>query len=264
MASEPESVVPDLKQGEYRVVVFATAEDPHQFRDLLVEQLGMHPTDAMILVHATPGILPERLDQAAAEKLAAAIVGMGVTAEVISREDIPDLVHSKHVHNVRLLEEGLEVLSAGGNQEALVPWDEVELLSVGQIPGNSTRHYFFDNDVLTASRRRYIAPDELEGASTMVLWVLSKFYRQGFRLEKTHMNFSDLGSRMTTSASQNFHLFVQEIAARSPQAFLTPATQTYLGHGTLRHLQFGSEEELQQYTAFHLLRQDRLRRNETA
>ncbi len=261
MATESDTPNRPSAEDDCRVVVFDTADDPHRFRDLLVERLSMHPTDAMILVHATPGILPERLRRDEAENLAAAIQELNITAEVISHDDIPDFVHSKQVHNIRLLDEGLALLSVGGQQEMVVPWNEVEMLSVGQIPGDFTRHYFFDNDVvMTAARRRYIAPDELDGASTMVLWVLCEHCRKGFRLEKSHMNFSELGSRMTMSAATNFHLFVEEIAARAPRAILTPATRSYLGHGAMRHVQFSSEEDLKRYTTFHLLLQERLRK----
>jgi len=263
MANASEQMTQADNGGDFRVVVFATADDPHQFRDLLVQQLSMHPTDAMILVHSTPGILPEHLDGEQAEQLVAAIEEMGIAAEVISTADIPDFTRAPQVHNVHLADDGLSILGPSGEQSALIRWNDVEMISVGQIPGELTRHYFFDNDVtFTASRRRYIAPDEVAGTATMVLWLLCDKCRQGYRIEKTHMNFSELGARMTPSASANFHLFVQEIAARSDSAYLTPATHTFLGHGTLRHVQFSSEQELERYTAFHLILRERLRQLE--
>ncbi len=260
MPDESAPVSQTQQNGNYRVVVFATTDDPHELRDLLVERLSMHPTDAMVLVHATPGILPEHLKQDEAQQLATAIEELGITAEVISQEAIPDFVHCSHVHDVHLLDNGLSILDSSGKQEAMIPWADIEMLSVGQIPGEITRHYHFENDnVLTAARRRYIAPDELAGRATTVLWVLCEKLNKGYRIEKTHMNFSTLGDRMTKSANTNFRLFVEEIATRSTSALLTPATRTFLDHGALRHVQFGSEEELKRYTTFHLILQERLR-----
>ncbi len=262
MASDNESGAVVEGDSGYRVVVFATADDPHEFRDLLTERLSMHPTDAMILVHATPGILPERLDKSGAEQLASAIEELGLTTKVISASEIPDFVHATQVHNVSLEDEGLAILSDGDQQVNLIAWPEIELLSVGQIPGTIKRHFHFETDIiLTPARRRYIAPDELSGKSTTVLWILCENLRKGFRIEKTHMNFSSLGDRLTESATTNFRLFVEEIASRATTAFQTPATRNYLGHGTLRHIQFADEEELERYTAFHLIVREWLQSN---
>jgi hypothetical protein len=135
-----EAPPPDARPGPpdvasaFRVVVFAAPEDPGVLRDLLVRRLNMHPTDAMVHARAVPGVLPDRLNQDAAEQLAAAVNEAGLHAEAVRQSEIPDFEHSEAVHHARCLEEGFEVVELHGDKESLVPWSRIELLSVGQVP----------------------------------------------------------------------------------------------------------------------------------
>ena len=78
----------------HRVVIFAAPDDPYALREVLVNNLAMHPTDAMIRAHAAPGILPDRLSAEEAAQWVAAIGQLGLHAEAIPAVDIPDFGHA--------------------------------------------------------------------------------------------------------------------------------------------------------------------------
>lgn len=237
----------------FGVVIFAAADDPHELRDMLAEQLSIHPTDAMILVHATPGILPHKFSKESAEKLVAAIQTLGLRAELVPVGEIPDFEHGADVHHARLYDNGLSILELHGVEETLIPWDEIQLISVGQVPNGVTRHYSNDDVILTAARRRSKAPQDIPTTPTMALWIVCKGCKRGFHIEEGQMNYEDLGDKKVGSATVNFRLFVEEIISRAKSASLTPATRNFLDHGALRHYQFDSDDELKRYTTFHLL-----------
>lgn len=70
------------------VVVFAVPDDPQRLCDLLVEKLGLHPTDAHIQAHAIPGLLPGRLSRPQAADLVSGVRAFGVSAEIIEDSGI--------------------------------------------------------------------------------------------------------------------------------------------------------------------------------
>ena len=47
-----------------RLAVFAKPEDVHELADILVEELGLHPTDAMHEAHSVPCVLSPRVTSA--------------------------------------------------------------------------------------------------------------------------------------------------------------------------------------------------------
>lgn len=241
----------------FGVAVYANADDPHELRDLLAEQLSLHPTDAMVLVHATPGILPQEFNRDAAEKLVAAITTLGPRAEAIPVGEIPDFDNGAEVHHARLRDNGFSILEIHGVEETLIPWDEIQLISVGQVPNGVTRHYSNDDTILTAARRHSKTPRDSPRTPAMMLWIVCRDSARGFHIEEGQMNYEDLGDRKVGSATVNFRLFLEEIVSRATTASPTPATRTFLDHGALRHYQFDSDDELKRYTTFHLLLQNR-------
>lgn len=236
---------------EYRVVLFGSPDDPFVLRDLLVSRLGMHPTDALIQARRAPGILPESLSKAAAESFAEVVSETGIHAEAIAECDIPDLAHPETVHHARCCETGFEIVELHGQKEETVPWGEIELISVGRVPQESHHAVILDEPV-TAGRRAP-TPETSYPAAGPELWLVRRNPLRTIRVSHQRMNYEYLGARKTDSATHNFRLFVEDLLAKSPTAYVTPATRAFVGHGRQRHYEFESTDELRQYTLFHLL-----------
>jgi hypothetical protein len=154
----------------------------------------------------------------------------------------------------------LEIVELYGEPECVVPWPDLELVSVGRVPLESDHRYLPEQDPVMGSGRR-------TGHKTMnvaavigpELWLIRKNPVRGFRINHKRMNYEYLGNRMTDSASNNFRRFVRDLLERSPNAYRTPATRAFCEHGLLRHFEFRSSEQLRHYTVFHRLLLHRMR-----
>jgi type II secretory ATPase GspE/PulE/Tfp pilus assembly ATPase PilB-like protein len=261
-AAEKAKPAPPERPG-YRVIIFAAPDDPYALREVLVNALAMHPTDAMIRAHAAPGILPDQLTEEEAARWVATIAQSGVHAEAIPAAEVPDFGHTEAVHHARCLDEGLEVIEIHGEEEQLIPWPEVALLSVGQVPQEVSRRYVMQTTTLTAARRTLPPPLDVAMPSGPELWVVCMDPVRGFRVDHKRLNYEYLGDRMTDSSTRNFRVFLEDLAGRAASAYRTPATRAFLDHSSVRHYQFDSSEELRRYTAFHLMMRMRLTRQQS-
>jgi hypothetical protein len=238
---------------EYQVVVFGTPGDPLELRELLIEKLGLHPTDAQVRAHLAPGVLPDRLVKSKADELANAIRKLGVNATAVAAAEIPSFEHPELVHRARCLETGLEVIELHGEPECLLPWGEVELISIGYVPLEHVHRYQVVSTALTSAPRPPHEALEVAALSGFEAWIIRREPRQALRIDHNRMNYEYLGDRLTDSSTQNFRLFVGDAVRLAPHTYLTPSTRAFLQHGPLRHYHFDSPEELRRYTIFHLL-----------
>jgi type II secretory ATPase GspE/PulE/Tfp pilus assembly ATPase PilB-like protein len=246
-----QEITPANDSGAYRVVLFGTPDDAAALRDVLVAKLGMHPTDAMIHARQAPGILSVSLSQGAAEQFAQVANETGLHAEAVAQRDIPDLAHPESVHHARVLDAGFSIIELHGNEEMIISWSDIELLSVGRVPQES-HHAVIADESITAAHRTSTAGSSYPAAGPE-LWLVRRDPVRAFRVSHQRMNYEYLGSRKTDSATHNFRLFVEDMLSKAPQAYITPATRAFVGHGPQRHYEFVSTDELREYTLFHLL-----------
>lgn len=251
---EPEAL------ADWRVVIFASPDDTYALRDTIVETLGMHPTDAMIRANSAPAILPDLFTAGQAELLASAIDKQGLQAEAIPQSEIPDFGHPEPVHHAKCLDAGLEILEMHGEEETMIPWPQVELVSVGNVPQEIARHMLVETEPIpvTSARRTSRLPLEVQRRSGPELLVVRREPRLAFRMDHERMSYEYLGLRKTDSAARNFRLFVEDLVARASEAYLPPATRAFLKREQPIEYQFDSPEELRRYTVFHLLLRQRL------
>lgn len=241
-------------QSDDHVVVFAVPGEPQELADVLTEVLGMHPTDALVHARSAPGILPDRLTRDKAELLAAAIQKIGVRAEVVTPDEVPDFHHGEVVHHCKCATGGLEIIETHGDLETVVPWDEIELICVGVVPQEGARHYATgEMSVLSAARRSPHAPLDIPPTAGPELWFIRKSPFRAFRIDHKRLNYEYLGDRKTDSATVNFHAFLRDLLQHAPHAYVTPSTRAFLEHGAERQYHFDSADQLRRYTQFHLM-----------
>ena len=179
-----------LTPTDCQVVVFAVPGDPAELAAVLTEVLGMHPTDATVQAHSAPGVLSGRLTRDQAEQLAAAIQGIGVRADVATAEELSDLEKCEVVHHCKCAANGLEIVDPHGAVKTTIPWDNIDVISVGVVPQESGRRYpTGDMSVLSAARRSPRVPLETPATAGPEVWITSRSPFRGFRIDHKRMNY---------------------------------------------------------------------------
>jgi len=245
----------------FHVVIFAAADDPHDLADVLAEVLRIHHTDAMIHSRLVPGILPDRLSRDDAERLAAAVNELGLHAECVSGSEMPNFGHGETVHHVHCQDDGLDIFGLRGGLDDCVPWKEIELVCVGVVPQETTKHYLTSEmATLSAARRTSHAPLQVSLPAGPELWFVRRNPFHAYRVDHKRMNYEYLGARKTDSATVNFRLFLEDLVGKVPHAYVTPSTRAFLTHGAERLYQFDTAEHLQRYAQYHYLAHQRASR----
>jgi hypothetical protein len=249
-------------ETSFRVAVFGAPDDPDALSRVLERVLGMHATDAHIHARGAPGIFADRLGREAAERLAAEIAATGLQAAALAESDIPSLEGATVVHHARCEGAGLSILDLHGQPEALVGWGDVDFVSLGQVPQETARHYI-DADAMTirAARRTGRGTVERPLSPGAEAWIVAERPFRVFRIDHKRMNYEYLGDRKSDSATANFRIFVDDLIAHAPQAYLTPATRMWLESGSVEDYSFDSTDALERYTVLHLLIHRRARQS---
>lgn len=252
---------------QYRLVVFESVDDPQGVRDLFCKVLGIHPTDAMQWIARAPGTWPQPLGEAETRKLLDGLYEFGVAAEAWRLDQFPDLVPPRNVHDAACEAEGFRVKGLRGEPTHWAPWDRVELICAGRID--------------TEDEFRGVKPPTWTSALTMGLQALSLRpsklpARQGramriprdpvgeviivrrdpriaFRVVENRMNYAYLGDRLSTSAGENFPVFVADLCARAVDAYITPSTRSLLERRETGEHIFPSSQALMDYSIHRLL-----------
>ncbi len=247
----------DAPAGEspkFRVVVYAAPDDLHELAGILSRALGTHATDALVRARTIPGALGDELPRETAERLAAEISQIGVRAEAVPAGEVPEFNNIMVVHHARCLEAGLDVLGLNAQEQMLVPWNDIELISVGQVPQETARHYVTgEMATISAARRTTPGPKDILMTPGPSAWLVCRNPDRQLRIDHKRMNYEYLGKRKTFSATANFRLFLDDVIAKARQAYLTPSTRDYLEHGSVTDYSFASPDALQHDAILHLL-----------
>ena len=239
-----------------RLAVFSKPDDVHELADVLVEELGLHPTDAMHEAHSVPCVLTPRLTSANADRIARAIEQLGLRTESIPLDELRAFDDLRTVHHVACRLSGLEILDLVGLPSELIPWDDLEVLSVGETPAESSHHQLTNEFTVISSARHLqdVATDV--PAHTLELWIVCRHPERVYRLDASKLNFESLAEHKTNSMHINLRLLLQGIVHHAPYAHLTPAAREFLDHD--KFTRFTSAEQLLNVTQLHLLMAHRL------
>lgn len=234
-----------------RLAVFAKPDDVHELAGVLAEEFGLHPTDAMHEAHSVPCVLSPRLTSANADRIASAIERLGLRAEAIPMDELRAFEDLRTVHHVACRLSGLEILDLVGLPTELIPWDDLEVLSVGEVPAEASHHPLTEKfTVISTARPLHDVVSDVP-SHTPELWIVCRQPERVYRLDASKLNFESLAERKTNSKHINLHLLLQDIVRHATQAHLTPAARDFLDHDKLP--QFASPEQLQNVTQLHLL-----------
>jgi hypothetical protein len=244
--------VPAANDAKYRVIVYAAPDEAQELGDVLESVLGLHATDALILARAAPGPLGDVLTRELAERLVAEISQIGLRADAVPADEVPEFRNIVVVHHARCLDAGLDVLGLNAEEKMLIAWNNIDLISVGQVPQETSRHYPMA-EMVTAARRTSHSPTDMLLTPGPCAWFVCRNPSCELRVDHKRMNYEYLAQRKTFSATANFRLFLDDVIARARAAYLTPSTRDYLEHGSVTDYSFGSAEALKRDAILHLL-----------
>ena len=190
----------------YRVALFSHPDDPAELRELLSEQLGLNKVDAGIAAHHAPGILPQKLDEGTAKKVATAIITLGVRSIAVEQSQLIDPSGAESIHHVACSNEGFALFDLSGNQRESIPWSDVCLVCAGRVPLDQTHHF-------QVGHRLHASPLPPDGTVDGTMrgceaWLILDNPRRVIHIDSNHMNYEYLGERMSTSERQTLNCFL--------------------------------------------------------
>ena len=239
-----------------RLAVFSKPDDVHDLADVLVEELDLHPTDARHEAHSVPCVLTPRLTSANADRIARAIEQLGLRTEPIPLEELRAFDDLRTAHHVACRPSGLEIIDLVGRPCELIPWDDLEVLSVGETPAEPSHHQLTGEFTVISSARHLQDVASDVPAHTLELWVVCRHPERVYRLDASKLNFESLAEHKTNSRQVNLRLLLQDIVRHAPHAHLTPSAREFVIENKLAR--FTSAEQLLNVTQLHLLMAHRL------
>ena len=246
--------------GAFQVLAFSVPDDRQQLVETLQTELNIVHADASVMARTLPGLVGRSLSQSVAVRLAEALRNLGVSATIIDETDIPDLSHPRQTHHLKCTSGGLVLVDTNGVEEEPVPWSRVSVISVGNLPADDPAHYHAAPLASMSTRSRLTgAATESESADMSTAAVVLTDPDMMICFEHREMNYEYLAARKTTSSLSNFAAVVRDLMHFAPDAWVTPATHTFIDRGLTRHYQFRSPEEFTRYTAFQYLLSRHLR-----
>ena len=243
----------------WRVAVFAIPDDQAALKSILMSEFNLNPIDAQIRIHGLPGLLPEPMNEAKAQRVREQIEQLGIATSLVDIQTVPLLNHPLRPHHVKCLQDGLEILGLDGSRDELIDWSEVSIVSIGYVPLETAHHYHAPTTAIASAPHHEVALSELPSMSGAEMWLMRDTVPpKAYRIDHNQMNYEYLGNRKVDSATANFQTLVGDLLERAKACYQTPATRAFVSHGPLKHFAFTSSEELQHYTLFHFLLRRRM------
>jgi hypothetical protein len=251
----------------YRLVVFEEIDEPQEVRDLFCRVTGIHPTDAMLWIARVPGVWAKPLPEEQVRPLLDGLYEFGVAAEAWRTDQFPDLTPPRTVHDAACLPEGFRVKGLRGEPTHWVPWDKIELISAGRIDIDDEFRAVSPplwTSALTMGLRaltlRSANPPDRKARAMRIprdpvgeVIIVRRDPRIAFRVVENQMNYSYLGDRLSTSASENFPVFLTDLCTLARDAYITHPTRALLGRGDVSECGFPSSQALLDYSTHRLL-----------
>jgi hypothetical protein len=242
------------ESAEYRVAIFARVKDPLELSRVFQQVLGTHPTDANIWTRHVPGILNESFTAEQSNLLVETLTGLGMRVSAVRREDIPDLHRSVLVHHARCELDGLLLIELHDHRLVTIPWNCIQMICVGEIPQDITRHY--PPGVwcgLSAARPDHQTAIVTPLTPSLRTWIVCQPPYPILCVDHHFMNYEYLGTRRTDSSADNFRQFIQDIADHAPAAFLPESTCAYLEHTRPERYRFPNPDDFLRYATLESL-----------
>jgi hypothetical protein len=253
--------------ARYRLVIFDPIDDPQEIRDVVCKATGMHPTDAVQWLARAPGTWPQPLEEAQVRPLLDGLFEAAIAAEAWRVDQFPELSPVRTIHRVACVDEGLRIEGLRGEPTHWIPWERVELICAGRVRSDDEFRQMnaprWPSTVVAGIRALALLkprPARRQSRAARVprdpvgeVIVVRRDPRVAFRAVENQMSFAYLGDRLSSSAVENFPVFIADLCARAGSAYITPSTQSFLGRPEPSEQMFASSQSLLDYATHRLL-----------
>ena len=251
----------------YRLVIFDAIDDPQALRELICDVTGMHPTDAVQWLARAPGVWPKHLEEVDVRKLLDGLYEAGVAAEAWRADQFPELSPARTVHRAACLSDGFRIEGLRGEPTHWVPWDRVEMICAGRISAEDEYrkdpNARWPSTVVSGIRAlalmkprpmgRHARAQRVPRDPVGEALIVRRDPRIAFRVVENQMSYAYLGNRLSTSAAENFPVFLADLCARADAAYITPSTRAILKMAEPGDCEFPSSHALLEYATHRLL-----------
>jgi hypothetical protein len=253
--------------ARYRLVIFDEVGDPQELREAVSQATGRHPTDVVQWLARAPGTWPEPLEEPAVRALLDALFEAGIAAEAWRSDRFPELSPARTIHRAACLAEGFRVEGLRGEPTHWAPWNRIELICAGRIAAEDEfRHGqspHWPSAVVSGIRALALMKprpySRLSRAARIPrdpvgeVIIVRRDPRITMRVVENHMNYAYLGAKRSSSAAENFPIFVADLCARAEHAFITPSTRSLLERQEPGEHHFPSSQALLDYATHRLI-----------
>ena len=249
----------EVSESDYRVVIFSEATDPETLEHALMCLPAMDRATAKLQSRLMPGIIPYSYTHGAATNAVATISQLGLKAQAISASAIPDLLHARQSHHVRVTDKSLEIIDTSDRLHSCA-WDQIAVISVGVVPTTSPSRYRSASALSNgSSHRTWNEGIKVAGKHRPEAFLVLAGGQPGLLLASDEMNYESLGEKLTTASTANFKLLLEEIINNATQAWVTPLTTAFMHHLPTVRTEFRSHDEFRRYTEFQTLLGEQLK-----
>jgi hypothetical protein len=253
--------------SQYRLVIFDAIDEPQELRELVCRVTRVHATDAVQWLARAPGTWPQPLAEHEVRKLLDGLYEARIAAEAWRTDQFPDLSPARTVHRAACLPEGFRIEGLRAEPTHWVPWDRIELICAGTIAAEDEYRHVqsprWPSTVVAGIRAlalmkpqpssRLARAGRIPRDPVSEVVIARRDPRIAFRVVENQMNYAYLGKRRSSSAAENFPLFLADLCARADAAYLTPSTSSLLEHRQPGEHEFASSHALLEYATHRLL-----------
>ncbi len=213
----------------FRLALLEAPPDRNAAFLVLQEALGLNPIDAKTRLRHVPGVFPEAFDRSRAEHAAEELRSLEGKAAAVPSTAVPLLRGARTVHHVRCLDDGFAIVSVAGEVEQVIPWSNLRLLSVAEVPVPPTSFTGVLPDGVFRHVRGIAQTKTVETAEERLeAWLLCEPPFQAYRIDSALMNYEYLGDDRTTFAAHNFREVIRDLQRHAPNLALTATAQSYV------------------------------------
>ncbi len=193
----------------------------------LAQVLGRAPIEVTRGLRQSPWVLLRDVPAIKLDEVFAARSAANIPAKAVPEAWLPRLPPPLAVRIADPLPNGLFLQAAEPPAPPVLPWLDLEIVSMGLVNLDGEEHYLVD-------------------------LVTGREYSLRLRIDGIDFSHDYLGSRMASSTRENLKLFLSDIRERAPDARFTGKTMAFLGGELTASFRFPSPEGFDDYTQWAL------------
>jgi len=193
----------------------------------LAEVLGRAPVEVTRGLRQSPWVILRDVPAIKLDEVFAALAAANIPAKAVPEAWLPRLPPALSVRIADPLPKGLFLQAAEPPAPPVLPWRDLEIVSMGLVNLGGEEHYLID-------------------------LVTGEEYSLRLRIDGIDFSHDWLGARMASSTRENLKRFLIDVRERAPNARFTGKTMGFLGGEMSAAFRFPSVAGFEDYTQWSL------------